>query len=451
MSLHESTNVPSALQPRGAGAPHVRRGLRARRREVLLRTGALVLAFLLLGSSAVPAWMQQWRVLDGVVQGWDWDLVNWEVANVSAKLQAVAAQPIQNLSVQERSALVKQYLNRANEIADLESQVGALYGEQITLAQVRRREQLQGELKILRQDQNMVRHAVEQVIEAQIGQLLVTHGLRIGDTAFPPVFFTFSEPPRKLVVSPRDRIDTTYYAMLQPDLPPEKREQIEDTIFTRENLSALVTNIGGLGAYPTLVVDRAPLEWVLSTVAHEWTHNYLTLYPLGISYTNDGEVMTINETVADIVGDEIGKEAMRAFYPELIYEHPGKDQSAPLPGERNAETFDFDKEMRQTRETVDLFLKYGRVEDAEEYMEIRRLLFVENGYNIRKLNQAYFAFHGAYATGAAATSPIGPKLQELRAAAPSVRAFLETVRWFTAEHDLDQALSTWRERTATPG
>ncbi|MBP8292220.1 MAG: hypothetical protein KAX65_05570, partial [Caldilineaceae bacterium] len=89
---------------------------------------------------------------------------------------------------------------------------------------------------------------------------------------------------------------------------------------------------------------------------------------------------------------------------------------------------------------TDLFLSLGRVADAEEYMEIRRLLFVENGYNLRKLNQAYFAFHGNYGTGAAASSPIGPDLLRLRALSPDLRTFLETVRWFTSADDLTHAL-----------
>ena len=40
-------------------------------------------------------------------------------------------------------------------------------------------------------------------------------------------------------------------------------------------------------------------------------------------------------------------------------------------------------------------------------MEERRLLMVEHGYPIRVLNQAYFAFHGAYAESPASSSPIG--------------------------------------------
>ncbi|MFN3982104.1 MAG: hypothetical protein ACK4SA_17145, partial [Caldilinea sp.] len=63
---------------------------------------------------------------------------------------------------------------------------------------------------------------------------------------------------------------------------------------------------------------------------------------------------------------------------------------------------------------------------------------------IRKLNQAYFAFHGSYGTGAAATSPIGPKMEELRSLTPDVRTFLAIVRGFTSIEDLDQALAQWR-------
>ena len=49
-------------------------------------------------------------------------------------------------------------------------------------------------------------------------------------------------------------------------------------------------------------------------------------------------------------------------------------------------------------------------------MEARRQELVKQGYAIRKLNQAYFAFHGSYAVGTGATDPIGGKLRALRAA-----------------------------------
>ena len=70
------------------------------------------------------------------------------------------------------------------------------------------------------------------------------------------------------------------------------------------------------------------------------------------------------------------------------------------------------------------------IEGAEAYMEERRRLFVAQGYNIRKINQAYFAFYGSYATGPGATSPIGEQLRELRRESDSLKEFLDTVAQF---------------------
>jgi hypothetical protein len=319
------------------------------------------------------------------------------------------------------------------------SQADATAKAQQTAAQ----QQLAARLTVLGEQQALVRPAVEQAIERQVTVVLREQQIGAGRDAFPPVWFTFTEPPRKLVASPRDHIETAYYSMLGPDLPAAEREQIEANLLQDYNLSAYVTNIGGLGAFPAIVLDRAPLQWVLSTVAHEWVHNYLTLFPLGLNYGASAELTILNETVADIAGDELGAAALASAYPELVAEFPGKDEPAPSATGTSEPAFDFAQEMRHTREVVDQFLAAGRVEDAEEYMQIRRLLFQENGYSIRKLNQAYFAFHGAYGTSAAATSPIGPKLERLRSLTPDLRTFLETVRWFTSEADLDAALVQW--------
>ena len=121
------------------------------------------------------------------------------------------------------------------------------------------------------------------------------------------------KPPKKLVVSPRDRIETQYAQMLSAEISIDDIEKNESLIRDTEALSAYVTNIGGLGAFPTMVVDRASLGWILSTVAHEWVHNYLTFFPLGINYGQTNEITIINETVADIVGNEIGHDVGDGF------------------------------------------------------------------------------------------------------------------------------------------
>ena len=74
-------------------------------------------------------------------------------------------------------------------------------------------------------------------------------------------------------------------------------------------------------------------------------------------------------------------------------------------------------------------------------MEERRQFFVQQGYGIRKLNQAYFAFYSAYAAepgGAQGSNPIGPMLRDIRDQSPSIHAFLNTVSPITSLSDLEE-------------
>ena len=45
-------------------------------------------------------------------------------------------------------------------------------------------------------------------------------------------------------------------------------------------------------------------------MAHEWTHNYLFFRPLGFNYYASNDLRTINETVADLVGNELAEAAI---------------------------------------------------------------------------------------------------------------------------------------------
>ncbi len=96
--------------------------------------------------------------------------------------------------------------------------------------------------------------------------------------------------------------------------------------------------------------------------------------------------------------------------------------------------------MRETRLEVDRLLAAGRITEAEQYMETRREILVQRGYAIRKLNQAYFAFHGSYAVGPAATDPIGAKLRALRQRTASLAEFVQAVSRLTSVAGLDALL-----------
>jgi len=64
--------------------------------------------------------------------------------------------------------------------------------------------------------------------------------------------------------------------------------------------------------------------------------------------------------------------------------------------------------MRNIRRNVDAYLEQGQIDQAEKYMIEQQQFLSANGYYIRKLNQAYFAFHGNYADSPTSVNPIGP-------------------------------------------
>ena len=423
-------------------------------------TVVLLTAVFVLGSGTLPAREQQRAGLVMTTSGWSFDLVRWEADALTAKVRQAITRPADTLALEAGSDLVRGYLDRAQEIARLEAEVERAFGTMTTPTETTPTEttpadaqiaSLQAQIDALRAVQDEQREVVEQVIQRQVAAELTDRGL-----TFPPVQFTFVEPPKKLVVSPRDRIATDYYRMLRPEFDTERAEAAEAAIREHFGLSAYVTRVGGLGAYPSMVVERASLPWVMSTVAHEWVHNYLTLFPLGLSYNASPALTTINETVADIVGDEIGAAVVRRYYPDLappettdsspaepsfpVYPIP---PSGPMP-------FDFGTEMRRTRLIVDTMLAQRRIDDAEAYMEWRRQWFVDNGYNLRKLNQAYFAFHGSYGTSAASTNPLGPILLGYRAEMPDVAEFLRSVRSVTSVDALERAIARAAEQSSFP-
>ena len=83
--------------------------------------------------------------------------------------------------------------------------------------------------------------------------------------------------------------------------------------------------------------------------------------------------------------------------------------------------------MQQTRLEADRLLSEGKIEVAESYMDARRLVFADNGYFLRKLNQAYFAFHGSYADRPTAVSPIGDQVRQVREQSATLKEFIKTM------------------------
>ena len=290
----------------------------------------------------------------------------------------------------------------------------------------------------------------ESALQSQVGNALAELGLTTGGQPLPPVLYQISPLPLALIISPRDHIEQTTNISILPSLTLDQQIKLEEDVTKSLNVSTLVVPVGGIGVYPTMVMETTDLRWTLNTIAHEWTHNYLELRPLGINYGKTPELRTMNETTASISGDEVGRLVLEKYYPELLASGPSRNLvqlNLSLPPSigpfGDTPPFDYRAEMHTTRVKVDELLAQGKIEEAEAYMEQRRQLFLQNGYLIRKLNQAYFAFNGAYADipgGAAGEDPVGPAVRALRAQSDSLADFINTIGWMTSFEQLQKAI-----------
>jgi hypothetical protein len=301
------------------------------------------------------------------------------------------------------------------------------------------------QLALATSQRDALENKAEASIEGRITEIAKEKGLArdfgLIHMVWPPVDLEFTNPPRSLVTSPRDRIQLTGTTLLPAGLDLSKVEQIEDAKQAKDNVSALAVPLGGVGAYPTIIAYDSDYRDLLQLAAHEWTHNYLAFRPLGLHYYKNNDLRTINETVADLVGKEIA-DGVVAKWPLPPKPPPQADSAAQAPA---APTIDVRAELVKLRGEVDALLAQGKIDDAEKLMDDRRDYLAANGYYIRKINQAYFAFNNLYAGAAGspgAVNPIGPKVDELRRRAGSLAAFLRLVGGVTSVEDLDRALQT---------
>src|ERR1700687_3984472 len=164
-----------------------------------------------------------------------------------------------------------------------------------------------------------MRPTVQTTVSAQIEEELKRQGIRPSPMSWAPsygfpfalpsfvpgVFFQLGVLPDLLIVAPTDRIEIVGSILVEPNLPADEIERLEGGA-DGLGMSSVVTGIGGLAAYPSMLPDTGSARDLLNAVAHEWTHHYLALRPLGQSYFQNYQMREINETVADMVGHEIG-------------------------------------------------------------------------------------------------------------------------------------------------
>ena len=359
---------------------------------------------------------------DLTVAPYKYSLLRWEISHFMDKwlnklsdLMPWTTEPPR----EERFTQIREFFDLGQELRRLERQLLD------TPSGGETEPRLGAQIKEISQRRAEIQATVEESIESEISAVLSQEGFasRIG-LIFPPVDTVFARSPGVLVLSPRDRIHRQQSILMKPGLSGETRNRIEDQILEDRNLAALVESTGGVAAFPSVVSESGGLRHAVVTASHEWLHHWFFFQPLGQHFWDNSDMTTLNETAATLGGEIIGDRVFTAITGEQV----DRDTQPPAPVDPDA--FDFNQAMHETRLRTEELLAQGEIEEAEAYMEERRLFMAENGVFIRKINQAFFAFHGTYATSAASISPIDEQLRELRSRSETLEDFLKTVGAF---------------------
>ena len=372
--------------------------------------------------------------------GWLFDLIVWEFDNFPDKWLHLGYSwmPWTDTREADRRAQFERYQELTVELSKVRDELDrASSAEPPNSAAMAG---LQARLKRLSAESAGLRDGVEEYLESALSEQVAAQDLdTFGGMIWPPVDFRLDQSPSLLVMSPRDRIERIENYLIKPDIPPEEADTIEEAILEDQDVSAIIMRTGGLGSYPATVTPRRDTLRLLEVAGHEWIHNYLFFKPLGINFFDGPEMVTLNETVADMAGRELGRMAYAALTGEEVEVLvPPRDLDSN--GQSAEDEFDFHRFMRETRLRTDELLADGKIEEAERYMEQRRIELQEHRIYIRKINQAYFAFTGSYGESGASVSPVASQLWDLRMQAGSVGQFIKTVAGVSSPEEFNNLI-----------
>ena len=379
--------------------------------------------------------------------GHEYRLVSWELENVLGKWShrfwtvlpwTPTSEADRRASLDRYMVLVEEYRVADNLLKDVTSSIDP---------DIRLLNDAQRRVDQIVIERDKIRDGLEEYLEQIISETVRTDevGL-VGSFVWPPVDFRIDSPPKLLVTSPRNEIRRVEGILIDPDISVEETLSIEREIVELHDVSALIIQTGGLASFPS-VVPMVDLQRLMDIAAHEWLHGHLIFYPLGRSYFVDGEMRSVNETLSDLFGREIGQRVY-AKITDQPYVAPVRPETASLnwnsgkafEEKENLDQFSFNQFMSETRDRTDNLLLDGLVEEAEAYMETRRIQLLGHGYSIRKINQAYFAFHGTYGESPSSASPIARYIWDLREQVDTVGELVKMLRGLKTYEQFEQLL-----------
>lgn len=417
------------------------RALTTRIVRVAVRLGVavLILSAPLWGTSSNYDTAGFFGRLNRVIRDDSFHLVEWELGAVTNRLWGTRGRAFGETSSvlppydsPEAATIVRQYFALGRDQRRLQGELNLVWARRDSPDRANQLVALQQEVDALAQEREAMEWAVERIIAEQMTHELESEGFSravvrliwrpgippIALDVTPAVWFDLTPLPQVLVVAPRSAVTIKASHLIRSELDIAQIEDLEDRV-DQLGVSSIVTPIGGLAAYPSMVPDNQGLAATLTTIAHEWVHHYFFVRPLGTRYFASYRLRSINETAADIAGVELGRKVYERYYSATESSVQQLAVSAQV-GDRPS----FGDLIRSARKEVEQLLAKGDIAGAERHMEEQKAVLAQHGYYVRKLNTAYLSLFGSYAGSG---NPDEPKLRLLRERTGSLKAFLDAV------------------------
>ena len=259
--------------------------------------------------------------LNQILTGRQFDFGAWLSSAWANKLGHELITPQHGLSDTDQVQFVHEYMAAVQRFQKLEGRIAQVFTDPAIADPQAATTALRQERNGLRAQISARQNLAEAILQEQVESVLREEGFALGGQVLPPVRFRSTELPDVLIISSRDKIERIDQRELTTGLTVDTFDQIEREVDKRFNVSSIVEPIGGLGSYPTMLGETSQIPWVVGTVAHEWTHNFLLFAYVGRNYGSNSAARTINETTASIVQREIQQRVLQRFYPDMVLLH----------------------------------------------------------------------------------------------------------------------------------
>ncbi|MEM8857673.1 MAG: hypothetical protein AAGD96_05100, partial [Chloroflexota bacterium] len=275
----------------------------------------LAILFVVLIRPEWPAFGDHEVQIDHKVGLRQFNFVNfWANAVIKKRGDALANQHAW-LTEAEQKQVVLDFVEKSGEIRRKTIELSRVFADPNIVDPNAASAELQAEIAQLRSEITDLQSLAEPILQDQVSVVLSDLGFGAASTVFPPVAAHVTPLPAVLIISHRNRIQQIKAVPLRSGILSPERVELEASIYHDLDLSAYVTNIGGLGIYPSMIIETSSLNFLTEVIAHEWAHHWFSLRPVGLSYLSEPAMRTINESAASLIGKEVGNEVLRRYYP----------------------------------------------------------------------------------------------------------------------------------------